>query len=73
MTAFRAFIPMYIQGGDNTAVTMIGTGTGGTMNGFLTNGFGRTGRAGKRINSGRSKKRGTFRGISLDHNSRRRN
>jgi hypothetical protein len=73
MTVFRASILMYIQGGDNTTETMIGMGTSGTMNGFLTNGFSRTGRAGMRINIGRSKKRGASRGIGLDRNSRNRN
>ena len=40
------------------------------MNGFLTNDFNRTGRAGVLINIGKSKKLGASRAISLDHNNR---
>jgi hypothetical protein len=48
-------------------------GTDGTMNGFLTNDFNRTGKAGKMIGIGKGKELGVSRTISLDHNSRGRN
>jgi hypothetical protein len=48
-------------------------GTGGTMNGFLTNDFNRTGRAGKMIDVGKGEELGASRTINLDHNNRDRN
>ena len=43
------------------------------MNGFLTNDFNRTGRAGKIIDIGKGKERGASRTINLDRNHRDRN
>jgi len=43
------------------------------MNGFLTDGFNRTGRAGIVINIGKSKEPGASRVINLDRNHRDRN
>ena len=43
------------------------------MNGFLTNDFNRTGRAGKMIDIGKDEELGASRAINLDHNNRDRN
>jgi hypothetical protein len=43
------------------------------MNGFLTNDFNRTGRAGIMIDIGKGKELGASRAINLDHNNRDRN
>ena len=43
------------------------------MNGFLTNDFNRTGRAGKMIDIGKGKELGASRAINLDRNNRDRN
>jgi hypothetical protein len=43
------------------------------MNGFLTNDFKRTGRAGIIIDIGKGKELGASRDINLDHNNRDRN
>jgi hypothetical protein len=48
-------------------------GAAGTMNGFLTNDFNRTGRAGKVIDVGKGKELGASGTINLDHNNRARN
>jgi hypothetical protein len=40
------------------------------MNGFLTNNFNRTGRAGRVIDTGKRKKPGASRAINLDRNKR---
>jgi hypothetical protein len=48
-------------------------GTDGTMNGFLTNDFSRTGRAGKVIDGGKGKELGASITINLGHNNRDRN
>jgi hypothetical protein len=45
-------------------------GTDGTMNGFLTNNFNRTGRAGKVIDIGKGKEPGESRTINPGHNNR---
>jgi hypothetical protein len=52
---------------------MIGTDTGGTMNGFLTSDLSRTGRAGGIIDIGKGKGPGASRAINLDRNNRDRN
>ena len=70
---FQVFILMWIQVGEATSETIIGTGTGGIMNGFLTNNFNGTGRAGKMIDVGKGKELGASRTINLDHNNRYRN
>ena len=43
------------------------------MNGFLTHGFNRTGRAGIMIDIGKGRELGASRTINLDHNNRSRN
>jgi hypothetical protein len=48
-------------------------GTGGTMNGFLTNDFNRTGRVGIIIDIGKGKGPGASRTINHDRNLRDRN
>ena len=45
-------------------------GTDGTMKGFLTSDFNRTGEAGKMIGIGKDKEPGAFGTISLGHNNR---
>jgi len=70
---FQVFILMLIRVGEDTTETIIGTGTSGTMNGFLTNDFIRTGRAGKMIDIGKGKEPGASRAINLDHKNRDRN
>ncbi len=73
ITMFQVFILMSTQVGEDTTETVIGTGTGGTMNGFLANDFNRTGRAGKMIDIGKGKEPGASRAINLAHNNRNRN
>ena len=73
ITMFQVSISMLTQVGEDTTETVIGTGTGGTMNGFLTNDFNRTGAVGKRTDTGKGKKLGASRTINLDHNNRDRN
>jgi hypothetical protein len=46
---------------------------GGTMNGFPTNDFNRTGAVGKRTGIGKDKELGASRTINLDRNNRDRN
>ena len=70
---FQVFILMSTRVGEDTAEIIIGTGIGGTMNGFLTNDFNRTGAVGERTDIGKSKKLGASRTINLDHNNRDRN
>jgi hypothetical protein len=48
-------------------------GIGGTMNGFLTINFSRTGRAGKIIDVGKGEELGASKAFDLDHNKRGRN
>jgi hypothetical protein len=43
------------------------------MNGFLTNDFSGTGKAGKMIDIGKGKELGASRAINLDHSNRDRN
>ena len=73
ITMFQVFIMMWTQVGEDTTETIIGTDTGGTMNGFLTNDFNKTGVVGKRTDIGKSKKPGASRTINLDRNNRDRN
>ena len=73
ITMFQVFILMSIQVGEDTTETIIGMGTGGTMNGFLTHDFNRTGRAGIMIDIGKGKELGASGAINLDHNNRDRN
>ena len=69
ITAFQVSISMWIRVGEDTIETIIGTDTGGTMSGFLTNDFNRTGRVGIPIDTGKSKEPGVSRAINLDHNN----
>jgi hypothetical protein len=73
ITRFQVFISMWIRVGEDTTETIIGMGTAGTMNGFLTSYFSRTGRAGKLIVIGKGKGPGASRAINLDRNNRDRN
>jgi hypothetical protein len=73
MTVFQVFILMLTQVGEDTIETIIGSDTGGTMNGFLTYDFKRTGRAGKIIDIGKGTEPGASRAINLDRNNRDRN
>jgi len=74
MTVFQVFISMSTQGGEDTTEIVIGVGTDGTMNGFLTGDFNRTGRAGTIIDTGEEKEPGVSRAIEIDHqNTRDRN
>jgi hypothetical protein len=58
--------------GEDTTITIIGTGTSGTINGFFINDFSRTGRVGKRTDLGEGKKPGASRDIHLEHKGTRR-
>jgi len=73
MTGVPSFYFDVDPGGEATTETIIGTGTGGTMNRFLTHDFNRTGRAGRKLDIGNGKERGTSRTINLDHNHSARN
>jgi hypothetical protein len=73
ITTFQVFILMLTRVGEDITETIIGTVTGGTMNGFLTNNFNGTGRGGTRIDIGKGKELGASRAINLDHNIRYRN
>jgi hypothetical protein len=64
---------MLTQVGEDTTEIVIGMDTDGTMNGFLTNDFNRTGGAGKMIDIGKGKELGVSGTISLDHNNKGRN
>lgn len=72
-TMSQVSILMLIQVGEDTTETIIGTDTGGTMNGFLTDDFNRTGRAGIIIDIGKGKEPGASRGINPDRTNRARN
>jgi hypothetical protein len=70
---FQVFIMMSTRVGEDIIETVIGTGTSGTMNRFITSIFNRTGRRGIIIDIGKGKERGASRAINLDHNNRDRN
>ncbi len=67
MTVFQDFILMSTQVGEDTTESMRGTGTGGTINGFLPNNFNGTGRAGRMIGIGNGKALGASRTINRAH------
>src|ERR1035437_6883012 len=69
----RVLISISTQVGEATTETIIGTDTGGTTSGFLTNDFNRPGRAGRIIDIGKGKGPGASRAINLDSNNRDRN
>jgi hypothetical protein len=73
ITMFPVFILMLTRVGEDTTETMIGTGTDGIMNGFLTGGFNRTGKVGKPIDIGKGREPGASRVINLDRNNKDRN
>ncbi len=58
ITRSQVFTTMSIRVGEDTSDSVIGTGTRGTMNGYLTGSFNRTGRAGKMIDIGKGKELG---------------
>jgi hypothetical protein len=62
---FRPFILIYTRAGECSIGTVSGTGTRGTMNGFLTAHLNGTGEAGTVVNIGRGKELGAFRDTSL--------
>jgi hypothetical protein len=64
---------MWTPVGEDITETVTGTGIGGTMNGFLTNDFDRTGRTGKIIAIGKGREVGVSRTIDRDRNNRGRN
>jgi hypothetical protein len=70
---FQVFILMWTRVGEDITETIIGTGTAGTISGFLTDNFKRTGRAGIIIDIGKGKEPGVSRIINLDRNNRDRN
>jgi len=72
-TMCRVFILMWTPVGEDITETVTGTGIGGTMNGFLTNDFDRTGRTGKIIAIGKGREVGVSRTIDRDRNNRGRN
>jgi hypothetical protein len=63
----------WTQAGGCIIETVIGTGIGGTMNGFLIYDFKRTGVAGIRTDIGKGKELGVYRAINPDHNARDKN
>ena len=73
ITIFQFSILMLIRVGEDITEAIIGMDTGGTINGFLTTGFNRTGRAGTMIDIGKGKELGVSRTINLGHNNRDRN
>jgi hypothetical protein len=71
MTVFQFFISMSTRVGEATTEIVIGAGTRGSMNGFLTGGFNRTGRAGTVIDTGEEKEAGVSTTIEIDRHSNR--
>jgi hypothetical protein len=70
---FQVFILMSTQVGEDIIDTMIGTATGGTMRGFLTNDCNKTGRNGIMTDIGKGKRPGASRAINPVLNNRGRN
>jgi hypothetical protein len=71
MTMFQLFISMSTRVGEDTTEIVVGAGTHGSMNGFLTGDFNRTGRAGTIIDTGEEKEPGVSRAIETDRHSNR--
>jgi hypothetical protein len=69
----QVFILMLTPIGESTTESIIGTDIIGIMNGFLTNAFNRTGRAGITIDIGKGKEPGACRAINLNRNNIGRN
>jgi hypothetical protein len=70
---FRVFILMWTRVGEDTTETVTGTDTGGTINGFPSGDFNKTGGAGIIVDIGKGAILGASRTINLDHNTRERN
>jgi len=70
ITVSQVFTMMLTRGGEDTTETIIGTDTAGTMNGFLTNDFTKTGRAGKKMHIGKGRGPGASRAIARDRQNR---
>jgi len=69
MAMFPDFILMWTLVGEDTIETILGTDIDGTMNGFLIKDFNRTGKAGRRIDTGKNEELGAFRDIKLDRSN----
>jgi hypothetical protein len=67
---YQVSILMWTQVGEQIIENVIGTVTGGTMNGFLTNDFNRIGKNGKRSAIGRGRSTGGYGTIDLSRNNR---
>jgi hypothetical protein len=69
--AFHLFIEGYPQTGEMTTGIIVGEVIGGTTNEYITKKLNETGEAGKRVNIGRSNKRGVSKGSNLErgHNT----
>ena len=73
ISVFQVFILMWTLDGEGTTETMIGKGTDGTMNEFLTNDFNKTGRVGKIVDIGKGMELGASKTFTLGRNNRDRN
>ena len=67
---FRAFILMLTRVGEDTTETVTGTDTGGTINGFPSGEFNKTGGAGIVVDIGKGEVVGASRTINPHHNNR---
>ena len=67
---FQVFILMSTQVGEDTTENVTGTDTVGTMNGFPSSEFNKTGRAGIVVDIGKGKVVGESRTINPNHNNR---
>jgi hypothetical protein len=66
---FHFFILMWIRVGEDTTESVAGMDTRGTMTGYLTGDFNRTGRAGAMIDIGKDKGPGASRAINPGRNN----
>ena len=73
IAVFQFSTLMCTQAGESATETIIGMGTVGTTNEFLTNGFTRTGMAGTMIDIGKGTELGASRIIILDRTTKGRN
>jgi hypothetical protein len=71
MTVFQLSISMSTRAGEDTTEIVDGTGTHGSMNGFLSGDFTRTGGAGTIIDTGQEKEPGVSTTIEIDHPTNR--
>jgi hypothetical protein len=65
ITMFQTFIMMCPRIGEDPTKTVLGTGTGGIISGFLTMMFKRTGRDGRITDIGKGKEPGVSKAINL--------